>query len=133
MPVMQSNAILVLGDENDTDLRESLFSIGLIPLYRENMQDLLGKLRQGAYDAVVVDQDQERADVLELLLNVRDLNETIPVIILGAQKSFVELDQMLGSQPHAFMIKKSTSPKTLGKKLKEVINSGGEVQSGKRQ
>lgn len=80
---MKSQSVLVLGTYKNEGLVDALLDIGLAPLVRENIQSVLDKVRHERFGAIVVDQRYADIDVLELILNVRDVDEQIPVVVIG--------------------------------------------------
>lgn len=83
MNKMRSDSILILGSNENKELTEPLFELGLTAIVRESMQQALEKLRSGIFGAIIVDRQHAECDVLELVLNVRDLDEDIPIFVLG--------------------------------------------------
>ena len=80
---MDSDSLLVLGSNRNKALSEKLFELGFTAIVRESMQKALEKLRTGMFCGIVVDAAHSDCDALEFVLNVRDLNGDIPVIIIG--------------------------------------------------
>jgi len=79
-------AVLVLSSQVETTLVDALVSIGLCPLVRESMQSALDRIRRERFAAIVVDQKRAKVDVLEFILNVRDIDTEIPVLVVGPLK-----------------------------------------------
>ena len=82
---MKPTAILVVGSKENNELLEAIFSIGFDPLVRENMEDAIEKLRQEPFMAIIVDTEHldSNIDVLEFILNIRDVVEHIPILVVG--------------------------------------------------
>lgn len=80
---MKATALLVLGSVTDRTLVDALFDLGFAPLVRDSMSSALSKLRSERFAAVLVDGDAIDVDVLEFVLNVRDINEHVPVVVVG--------------------------------------------------
>lgn len=84
---MGPQAVLVVSSQVETNLVDALISIGFSPLVRESIQSALDRLRHEKFAAIVVDQKRAKVDVLEFILNVRDIDTEIPVLVVGPLKS----------------------------------------------
>jgi CheY-like chemotaxis protein len=100
---MKPRAGLILGADSDKSLHECLFGLGLAPIGRETMQSALDKLRHERFELVLIDRQSARVDVLELVLNVRDLDRNIPIVVVGRSHDPAE-ERSLRSQKHVFVI-----------------------------
>ncbi len=80
---MKATALLVLGSVTDRTFVDALFDLGFSPLVRDSMPSALSKLRSERFAAVLVDGDAADTDVLEFVLNVRDIDEHVPVVVVG--------------------------------------------------
>ena len=80
---MKAAALLVLGSVTDRTLVDALSDLGFAPLVRDSMWSALSKLRSERFAAVLVDGDAADTDVLEFVLNVRDIDEHVPVVVVG--------------------------------------------------
>jgi len=80
---MEATALLVLGSMTDRTLVDALFDLGFAPIVRDSMRSALNKLRSERFAAVLVDGDSTDVDVLEFVLNVRDIDEHVPVVVVG--------------------------------------------------
>ena len=83
MSRMDINTVLVLGGASESPCVEDLFASGLVPIRRQHIGDAIHLLRHGRFVAAVVDHSHSTEDTLEFVLNVRDLNPGIPVLIAG--------------------------------------------------
>ena len=113
-----TKAVLVLSTDNEGDLVETLFGLGLIPLVRQNMMQALHKIRHERFVAVFLDLDHSRADALEFVLNIRDIDRRIPVIVIGEPDNDCER-QVLAKQPETFFV--TDKPNQLSMKLKSIL------------
>ena len=77
------NTVLVLGISAESPCMEELFGLGLVPIRRSHIGDAIHLLRHGRFVAAVVDFPHTTEDTLEFVLNVRDLNPGIPVLVAG--------------------------------------------------
>jgi DNA-binding NtrC family response regulator len=75
--------VLVLSSQVETTLVDALVSIGFSPLVRGSIQSALDRIRREKFAAIVVDQKRVKVDVLEFILNVRDIDAEIPVLVVG--------------------------------------------------
>jgi DNA-binding NtrC family response regulator len=80
---MDSQVVLVLGNRANRELVEVLCGLGFDCQVWGSMQHSLEKLRHEKFRAILVDQKFTKADALEFVLNVRDIDEKIPVIVIG--------------------------------------------------
>ena len=79
----QQLTVLVLGTEDNSKLINVIFELGLLPLRREKMFTALDKVRHEQFDAIFLDKNRKDVDDLEFILNIRDIGQHMPVIILG--------------------------------------------------
>ena len=80
---MKPAIVLILGRTGKGSLEELGFALGLTVVVRERMQDALSKLRHEGLAAVLVDRKHVNIDVLEFILNVRDIDDHVPVFVVG--------------------------------------------------
>lgn len=80
---MDTQAVLVLGNHANRALVEVLSNKGFVPELWGSMQHSLDKVRHEKFAAILVDRKFTRADVLEFILNVRDIDEEVPVVVIG--------------------------------------------------
>lgn len=99
------NTILVFGTDEPNPLMDTLFDIGYVPIVRKNMGEAISKLRHDLFAAVIIQRDQIEADTLEFILNVRDLNEQIPVFVVGNSTDQDE-NRALSNQENTFLVGK---------------------------
>lgn len=111
-----SKTILVLGVNHKSDLEETLFNLGFIPIFRKDILPALEILRHDRFKLVIMDLRSLNVDVLEFILNVRDVNSRIPVLVLGDSKSSLNHQDVL-DQLNTFIL----IPKT--KQLRRQLNT----------
>lgn len=119
---MRSQAVLVLGTYTHKSLIDILLGIGLAPLVRESIQGILDKLRHERFGAIVVDQRYTNTDVLELVLNVRDIDAQIPVLVLG-ELNDREVRKTLAGQSQTTIIEDTNDSDKLAERLEEILTS----------
>ena len=117
---MRSQSVLVLGTYANKGLIDILLGIGLTPLVRENIQGVLDKLRHEQFGAIVVDQRYANPDVLELVLNVRDIDERIPVVVLG-KLSDEAVRKTLASQRQTMVVEDTADGNKLAGRLEQIL------------
>lgn len=119
-----SKTILVLGINHKSDLEETLFNLGFIPIFRKDILPALEKLRHDRFKLVIMDLRSLDVDVLEFILNVRDINSRIPVLVLGDSKSCLNHQDVLDQLNTFILISKAKQLRkqlnTFFKTLKEV-------------
>lgn len=95
---MRSDAVLIIGNELREELLEAFFEAGLTAVARPASVDTFARVRQRSYDALIIDEGDPERDVLEVVLNIRDYDEKVPIIVLGAKTPAVreELLRALG-------------------------------------
>ena len=80
---MQEPAILILGDAQSRRLADRVFDAGFAPIVRSDLHHALRTLRRERCVGVVVDLEHSATDVLEFVLNVKDLAPAVPVWLAG--------------------------------------------------
>ena len=117
---MNSKAVLVLGNHANTDLKQSLSNVGFAPEVWGSMRHTLDKLLHRRFVAVIVDRKFTNADVLEFILNVRDINKEIPVVVIGHGNN-ERIDMKISRIGRTIILNSPERDDTLGEKLKKVI------------
>lgn len=114
-----SSTVFVLADKSQNLLLEKLFDIGYVPIVREKMHKALDIIRHENFAAVLIDRDTADVDILEFILNVRDIKEDIPVIIIGDLFSQPQKYRAVLKQEHTFFVNKSSNQ--LGHVLQDIL------------
>lgn len=117
---MNSQAVLVLGNHANRDLVKTLSRVGFIPQVWGSMRHSLEKLVQQRFTAVIVDRKFTNADVLEFILNVRDINQEIPVIVIGSG-SDERIDKKIIRLGQTIILNGSGRDDTLGERLARAL------------
>jgi FixJ family two-component response regulator len=123
---MNSQAVLVLGNHANRDLVQTLSRVGFAPQVWASMRHSLDKLLHQRFAAVIVDRKFTHADVLEFILNVRDINREIPIVVIGSGKD-EQMDQKIRIQGGTIMLNGSERDNVLGEKLADALK-GSENQ-----
>lgn len=125
---MDSQPVLILGDHARVDLVKVLSSIGFAPQVRGSMQHCLDKLRQEKFAAILVDREFTRTDVLEFVLNVRDVDENTPIVVIGPGHD-EKIAEALLKQGHTALITDAEGDNKLADKLVQVLSKPRAVDS----
>jgi CheY-like chemotaxis protein len=72
------------------------------------MQGMLERLHSGRIAAILIEYEEFGVDVLEAILNIRDMNKSIPVIVLGKSVND-QAERYLASDPWVFRIETNVS------------------------
>jgi DNA-binding response OmpR family regulator len=101
-----------------------LSKLKLVPTFVRSLEDVVHAIRHMQATAVLVDRDQGGTDDLELVLNVRDLDAKMPIILIGpAHKDHA--DEILSRQAGTFLIHKPINSRSLDADLKKVAMEAG--------
>lgn len=117
---MNSQKVLILGSHAHRDLVQAVTRMGFIPQVWGSIRHSLDKLRRERFAAVVIDRKFTHADVLEFILNVRDINERIPVVVLGSGKD-EQIEKKIASQDHTVVLTEFEKIETLAQKLIDAL------------
>ena len=118
---MVSKNVLVLGNHSRHLLPNILKDLGFSPDIRGSVLHSLEHLQKQRVAAVVVDRDFTHADVLEFLLNVKDIDDSLPVVVVG-RTGRDSVEQALRSQRQAAFIDDSKNKKALASKLGNILS-----------
>lgn len=114
-----SATVLILGSEKRSDLIETLFNLGYVPLVRQQLHQALEKIRREDFSAVFLDYRKADTDALEFILNVRDIDDGVPVVVVGEAQNNHERKLLL-CQKNIFLL--TASSEKLEPKLKKLLN-----------
>jgi CheY-like chemotaxis protein len=120
---MKPTAVLILSHDENSYLLEPVFSIGLAPVVRGNMEEALDRLRHDRFAMILVDRSRADVDVLEFILNVRDINATIPVAVVGEPSAGGQVDKILWAQPRTYVIDKLEDQHRIVQYLERVLGA----------
>jgi DNA-binding NtrC family response regulator len=119
---MISKHVLVLGNHSRQLLPDILKDLGFVPELRGSVLDCLAHLHCQSVAAVVVDRDFTHADVLEFLLNIKDIACAVPVIIVGRKRHDC-VEQALHMERQAVFINESKNEKRLALEMENILVS----------
>jgi len=117
---MNSQAVLILGNHVNRDLVQAVASTGFVPQVWGSMRHSLDKLVRERFAAVVIDRKFTHADVLEFILNVRDIDKTIPVVVVGPGQD-ERIEKKIVNQDHTVVLAELERAETLAGKLAEAL------------
>ncbi len=117
---MKSQAVLIFGNHANRKLVQGVASTGLTPQVCTNMRQCLDKLVHERFAAVVIDRKFTDADVLEFILNVRDIDETIPVAVVGRGKD-ERIERRIINQDHTVVLAKLERAEMLAQALSDAL------------
>jgi FixJ family two-component response regulator len=118
---MKSQIVLVLGNIANRELIEVLSGLGFASQVWGSMQHSLEKLRHQKFTAILVDQKFTHADVLEFILNVRDIDKKVPVVVIG-NGADEKITRKIAKQDHTTILSEVDSNNKLTEKLGQVLN-----------
>ena len=117
-----SQGILILGDHNHHGLETTLATLGFSTMLWSSALHSLEKLKTYPVRAVVIDRDVAHADVLEFILNVRDINAHIPIVVVAHHKQD-HTDEAMRQQSQVTYIKASPQDTQLSNTLSQLLTS----------
>lgn len=92
---MKPQIILILGNKDSQDLMGMVFRAGYIPIIRDELHSALSELRYKKCNAIVIDYERTHTDVLEFLLNVKDILTDIRVFVVHDKPEEAEQDLVI--------------------------------------
>lgn len=101
---MRPTAVLVIASSEQSPCVQVLDGMGFIPLVRREMQEAIDKLRREPFAAVCIDGGCEQVDVLECVLNIRDVNRQTPVLVVHGNRSD-HFARLLAQQPDTHLVR----------------------------
>ncbi len=119
---MNSQFVLVLGNHANRDLVEVLEGLGFASQLWGSMQHSLDKIRHQKFTAILVDQKFAKADVLEFILNVRDIDKKVPVVVIG-NGTDEKVARKIAKQGNTTVLSEVESSEKLAEKLEQVLNN----------
>ncbi len=115
---MNKKNFLVISCDRESVILKMLFTSGCDTVVVEGVAQALRKIKNNTYPAVIVDAQTCRIDILEFVLNVRDFNSDIPIVVSGCVLESDAEAEILRKQQHLFLF---SNP--LGSGLKKFLNA----------
>lgn len=117
---MRPQNVLVFGNYANKGLIDMLLGIGLSFLVRGDIQGIVDRLRHEQFAAIIVDYRYANTDILELVLNVRDIDDQTPVVVLGKLTNEV-VRKTLASQKQTTIVDDTGDGNKLAGRLEEIL------------
>ncbi len=116
---MKPTTVLIINAEKWSGLVELLGEIGFDPVVRRTMHEALSDIHPGRYTAIFVGRDSEQVDVLEFILNVRDVDVDTPIIVVGRPMER-NLEEQISNQRRIVRLNKQ--PDQVARRLRELFS-----------
>jgi hypothetical protein len=84
---------------------------------------VLGALRHELTALLLVDAEHSEVDVLELLLNVRDIDRAVPILVIGDARIPDECDQLVQSLQRIVFVSRTVVPDQILSKVAEIVET----------
>lgn len=92
---MESASILVFTQNENSELVEFLFNLGYVPLIQSQILSILKEIKHRTIRVVFLDLKHVGIDSLEFILNVRDIDQELPIVIAnGKFEGETEINQL---------------------------------------
>jgi len=75
--------VVVVSTREDMELLRAVVAGRCVPLMRQDISRLLFVIRHQMPFAIIIESNYLEEDALEVILNIRDVDKTIPVLIYG--------------------------------------------------
>ena len=112
---MKSFAILVVGSGENTRLVDLVFDVGFVAVCRTTLAGAIEALRHQRFGAVVFDASHTDIDPAEFVLNAREFDADVPVVVLGRGDGADA--ELLGRLPHTHVVDAPTTSAALSAAL----------------
>lgn len=96
------SSVLVLTNDEQSELIETLFDLGYVPLIRKKMMTTLKDVHHKHVEVIFLDLQCIEIDPLEFVINVRDIDQCLPVVIVNGNK--IEGEKQILDQQGIFLI-----------------------------
>lgn len=100
---MNKKSFLVISCDRESSVLKMLFSRGFETVVVEGAARALRKIKNNTYPVVIVDTETCRMDILEFVLNVRDFNPAVPIVVVGESSDSEAEAEILRTQEHVFI------------------------------
>lgn len=117
---MNSKAVLILGNHANRNLIKTVSKTGFVPQVWGSMRHSLDKLQHQRFAGIIIDRKLTHADVLEFILNVRDVDKHIPVVVIGRGKD-ERTDRKIAKQNYVTIINGIEQKHNLAEKIANSI------------
>ena len=86
--------IIILSSFFKNDTIRQFYQLGMSPVMSRSIYETLEKLRMEKIDGVLFFCYASYEDPIELILNVRDVDGTVPIFLVGCEKYRTKLDSL---------------------------------------
>jgi len=117
---MCPRSLLVITKNPNTKLRCALRGRGFAPVGAPNMQAALRRVREGIVAAILVPRQHPGLDVLEFVLNARDIAPSIPILV-GVGTGDTSVDEAIVAVGRAVLLKDCEGPDRLAAEVEQVL------------
>jgi DNA-binding NtrC family response regulator len=114
-----NHPVLVLGHDRGKAFSRTLADTSFSPKFLNSMEALLHALSHTRAKAILVDREQNKADELEFVLNVRDMDGGIPILLIGSTRN-EGTDKILEGRHATFLVRKPITDCSLAEELKRI-------------
>ncbi len=80
---MSALSVILVCTRDHAKLSNELVHAGFAPDLQNRIETVLDSIRRGQTAGVLIDSDHIDVDLLELVLNVRDMDSIVPIAIVG--------------------------------------------------
>jgi hypothetical protein len=94
--------------------------MGMTPLVVRSLDDAVTELRHGFFTVVLLDGTRTDVDSLEFVLNVRDVDPAVPIVILGPCLDDTS-NGVLHSQQRVYRLDSPKTPMDTARALENVL------------
>jgi DNA-binding NtrC family response regulator len=123
---MSLRLLLVIEKKRNTELRHALRRRGFAPVGVPNMRTALQKVKGGNVAGILVPRRQPGLDVLELVLNIRDVDSSMPILIVSGA---TEMENTLVAVGRAVLLGRAERPECVATEVEQVLAGyGGESE-----
>jgi DNA-binding response OmpR family regulator len=118
---MRSDGILVIASQQSHALPEMLSRLGLAPLVQSTLADAIEAARQQRLAAVAVDAAHPEIDPVQCVLQLREIDAQIAILVVGAGNVSDEDTRLLLRLPHVCVVDESTNHESISQELDRIL------------
>jgi len=120
---MNRDIVLLLSKRKLTSLISALAKASFQVVLCGGIADVLRALRHEREALLLVDAEHSDVDVLEVLLNVRDIDQTVPILVIGDAQIPRECDQLMQSLQRVVFVSKTAVPDQILSELTKIVEA----------
>ena len=102
----------------------ALLDSGCVPLVRERIDEALDTLRHEQIGGVLVDAASADVDALEFVLNVRDIDSAVPILVTASEETLRDLGSTLAKLSSVHLAEAGASPEQTVCQLERIARAG---------